>query len=126
MMAAIFWLSSLPGDSLPLPDFRFGDKLAHFLAYALLGLLIAARAPIRERLRRSPGAGMAAAAPFDWRGIAVGILYGISDEIHQYFVPMRLFSLSDAAADALGVAAGVSLAGWMRRRWKEKPVETGA
>ena len=111
-MAAIFWLSAIPGDALPLPDFRFSDKLAHFLAYALLGVLIAARAPIRERLR-----GREAAAPrFDWPGAAIGILYGVSDEIHQLYVPMRLFSVSDAAADAMGVVAGVALARWAERR----------
>jgi VanZ family protein len=110
-MAAIFWLSSIPGDTLPLPEFRFSDKLAHFLAYALLGLLIAARAPIRERR-----VGRGAAARIDWPGAAIGILYGVSDEIHQLYVPMRLFSLADIAADALGVAAGVTAARWAWRR----------
>jgi hypothetical protein len=42
-MAVIFWLSSLPGDEIPLPDFRFSDKLAHFAAYTALGLAIAGR-----------------------------------------------------------------------------------
>jgi VanZ family protein len=115
-MAAIFRLSSIPGDSLPLPDFRFSDKLAHFLAYALLGILIAARASIRDRIGGKGGGEGSAKQARDWTGIGVGILYGISDEIHQLFVPMRLFSLSDIVADALGVAAGVALCGWMAKR----------
>lgn len=110
-MAAIFWLSSIPGDTLPLPEFRFSDKLAHFLAYALLGILIAARAPLLERL-----GGRREAARFDWPGAAIGILYGVSDEIHQLYVPLRLFSLADVAADALGAMAGVAAARWAWRR----------
>ena len=109
-MAVIFRLSSLPGDEIPLPDFRFSDKLVHFAAYAALGLAIAARRSLRKRLAGvpapDPGEGEDA---FDRRGVWVGMLYGLSDEVHQLFVPLRLFSLSDFAADALGVAAGI----WM-------------
>lgn len=135
-MAAIFWLSSLPGDVIPLPGFRFSDKAAHFTAYAGLGLLIGIRHDLRRRLagRRfaagiapaaraedappGPAGGPAgpdtpeASAPprFDRRGAWIGILYGLSDEIHQLFVPLRQTSAGDFAADALGVAAGVWLA----------------
>lgn len=36
--------------------------------------------------------------------------YGISDEIHQYFVPFRVFSLEDVAADWIGSFIGVLIA----------------
>jgi VanZ family protein len=36
--------------------------------------------------------------------ITIGILYGISDEIHQFFVPGRTLSLSDMALDAIGIS----------------------
>lgn len=115
-MGVIFWLSSLPGDRIPLPDFRFGDKLVHFLAYSALGILIGARKPLRARLETGIRAAPALAA-FDFRGAAAGIAYGLSDEIHQLFVPLRLFSWADFAADALGVAAGLSGL-WLWGRWR--------
>lgn len=35
------------------------------------------------------------------------VLYGVSDELHQYFVPNRLCDLYDVLADAAGAAAGL-------------------
>lgn len=113
-MGVIFWLSSLPGDEIKLPDFRFSDKAVHFLAYAALGFLIGGRLVLREwgsapawaAVRRGP----------DFRGAAAGIFYGASDEIHQMFVPLRESGLGDFAADALGVAAGAWLSA-MAARW---------
>jgi len=34
-------------------------------------------------------------------------LYGISDEIHQYYVPQRYAELGDVLADFVGSVAGV-------------------
>jgi len=36
-------------------------------------------------------------------GIVVAVLYGILDEIHQYFVPGRAVSVDDLALDSLGI-----------------------
>jgi VanZ family protein len=121
-MAAIFWASSLPGDAIHLPGFRFSDKAAHFAAYAALGILIGLRHALLRRLEggRPGGAASYRAAPagrepvpgraaFDRAGALAGILYGLSDEIHQMFVPLRETSFSDFAADALGVLAGLYL-----------------
>jgi len=44
-------------------------------------------------------------------------LYGISDEIHQSFVPSRDAELLDVVADILGAAAGVYLYHlWVNRK----------
>lgn len=37
----------------------------------------------------------------------LSIIYGISDEIHQYFIPGRAFQLIDILLDSVGVIAGV-------------------
>lgn len=106
-MGLIFYLSSLPGDEIHLPDFRFSDKAVHFLAYAVLGGLLATRLILGRRLAAwgiLPVTGNGAGGA-DRLGPAVGILFGVSDEIHQLFVPLREFGLGDMAADALGVAA---------------------
>jgi len=36
--------------------------------------------------------------------------YGISDEIHQYFVPSRTFSLADMLANTVGSFIGAAVA----------------
>ena len=93
-MMLIFWLSSI---STP-PDLPSGvsDKGAHLLLYAGLGaLLVRAHA---GGWRRRVTLGIAATA------IAVATLYGISDEVHQYFVPPREVELRDILADAIGAS----------------------
>jgi len=40
---------------------------------------------------------------------SLSILYGISDEIHQYFVPFRYSSVMDVVADGLGASLGISI-----------------
>jgi VanZ family protein len=97
-MGIIFYLSSLPGNEIKLPNFTMSDKVVHFLAYGLLGWLIS----FRRWLTPMP-------ASINWNdkmGQITGILYAASDELHQMFVPMRESSILDWTADALGVAFG--------------------
>ncbi|MBN2310867.1 MAG: VanZ family protein [Candidatus Hydrogenedentes bacterium] len=106
----LFWLSSGPAPidvQEPFPGF---DKILHALLYAGLAALVAVG------MRRS-----GTVSP-QWALVAIPIgfaaLYGVSDEIHQAFVPTRTFDLVDIVADgagALGVL-GVLHLFWMRRR----------
>jgi VanZ family protein len=97
-MAAIFIESSIAyPPSLPS---GVSDKLAHVLLYGGLGaLLVRAQA---GGWRRPVTIGTAVAA------VVWATLYGITDEIHQQFVPPRQSELRDVLADALGasVASG--------------------
>jgi len=95
--AVIFALSSVPdlGTGLGTWDLVL-RKIAHACEFALLGAL----------LLRALG---------DERAAFVGgLLYAISDEVHQLFVPGRAGSPIDVAIDSLGVAVGVLL--WRRYR----------
>jgi VanZ family protein len=108
--ATIFWLSSRP--TLPGPEVPYFDKVAHFGAYALLGALLAFAAE-RSRLP------MAAA-------VALGVLYGASDEIHQMYVPGRSPDVLDWFADAAGVAVACFLyTRWRSRRAAAHPAAGG-
>ncbi|KHG65471.1 VanZ [Thermus sp. 2.9] len=93
-MGLLWWLSDQPQTGLGLP--HPWDKGAHFLAYALLGLLL------RLGLGR-----------FSWAFLGAAF-YGVVDEYHQSFVPGREAFGLDLVADALGAFFGAKGAG----RWE--------
>ncbi len=97
LCTGIFWQSCYASLG-PVPLFPHGDKVAHLMVYGLLAF-VAARWLSREKRNLSPGAITLLAAVF-----AIG--YGITDEIHQGFVPGRDASFLDLAADGLGAVAG--------------------
>lgn len=118
VMGLVFFLSSLPGDEVPLPSFPFSDKAAHFGAYTLLGICLFSRRFLRRSLMAvpspaSPTLGEEAPSFFSFRrpsatvtGFTAGLLFALSDELHQLLVPLREPSLADLAADAAGLLAG--------------------
>jgi VanZ family protein len=104
MMALIFVLSSQSGLKVsedPAIDKPF-RVTGHLLAYALL----AAATLVGSSWGRRPGWRDAALA------LSVSLLYGLSDELHQSFVPDRTGRLDDVATDLLGAMVGTSLA-WL-------------
>lgn len=104
MMIAIFAVSSQPGDNLPLPDIWNLDKLCHLLEYGILAATtLYALHPIPSRSRTMVAVGV----------VCFSALYGVSDEFHQSFVPLRTCHVSDVLADTLG-AALLTGAWWWR------------
>ena len=97
-MAGIFVVSSI--SVVPSLPGGMSDKLAHALLYAGLGAL-AVRALARGRWA---GVGSLALAG----SILLATLYGVTDEIHQRFVPGRQCDVVDLAADAGGAAAAAA------------------
>ena len=71
-------------------------KIAHATEYAILGALLA---------RATGGTGVA---------FVLGVVYAISDEVHQTFVAGRHGAPLDVAIDAIGVAVGIAL--WQTSR----------
>jgi len=94
---AIFIQSSLP-TSERLPAFPHSDKLLHAGAYALLGFLFY-RAFQTTRIPKTTMLLVLVSA-------LSSTVYGISDEIHQNFVPSRTFSLADMLANTVGSFMG--------------------
>jgi len=88
--AVIFAFSSVPdlGTGLGGWDLVL-RKLAHMAEYAVLGLLLA-------RAVRRPSV-----------ALILGVLYAVSDEVHQMFVAGRQGSPLDVVVDAVGVTIGV-------------------
>jgi VanZ family protein len=97
----IFYLSSLSHPEERLPNFLFeqlGDKLLHGIEYAVLALLCY-RA---FRWAAGPQAGEYAVM----LAIVATSLYGLTDELHQAYVPLRESSLADWIADTTGAVIG--------------------
>lgn len=97
----IFYVSgqSHPETHVPFVTY-FSDKLLHAAEYAVLGALC---------YRAIRGSG-----DDSWRqqaipaAILLASLYGVSDEVHQAFVPFRDSNWLDWLADTVGAAFGVA------------------
>ncbi len=94
----IFMQSSYPSPE-SVPDWPYIDKLLHIAVYALLGALLL-RAFKTLRIQHNLKLVMILSILFS-------SLYGISDEIHQHFVPFRNADFMDALADMIGSVGGV-------------------
>ena len=107
LMAVIFYLSDQPDLSTGLGIFDLvGRKVVHAGEYALLCALW------WRALRPAPGGRVALVA-----SLTVSILYAVSDEVHQSFVPGRTGTPIDVAIDAVGA----SLAALAIRRRERRP-----
>jgi len=94
--AFIFYLSSLPGNSIP--KLPVSDKLIHFFLYLGLGLLFTY---VLYGLKFFTSQVKIAIITF-----AFIALYGLSDEIHQLFVVGRDFDVLDLFVDIIGGFSG--------------------
>ncbi len=92
--AVIFWLSGKPHPGLDRFDFPGLDKIEHLVVYGGLAGLVSLG------VRRGNGPKRPAQ---QWLiPILFAALYGLSDEIHQLFVPEREFDPYDLVANATG------------------------
>lgn len=96
----IFSLSSIPGTKLPLYFFPGFDKVVHIIEYAILAFLWCR--VFRNNI---------------FLTVILCVFFGLIDEIHQLYVPMREFSLLDLSADMLGCILG-ALCLLLLRKWK--------
>jgi len=107
-MGLIFFFSAqphLPRAPAPWLDTLL-KKLGHALGYGVLAWLYL-RA-LRGHLH----------PPNSCRAVSLGLalLYGLSDEYHQTFVPGRNGTLLDVAVDGMGAGGAMLLEWWLQRR----------
>jgi len=98
---AIFYLSAQPHPEEQLPSFllkEVSDKVLHLLEYSVLGALC------YRAFRWGLNGQVAARALIN--AIIAASLYGVTDEVHQLFVPFRESSWLDWLADTIGAAIG--------------------
>lgn len=97
---AIITLSNFPQPEFIDLGFKFWDKLLHLKAFFIYGIftltaVIAIKQGIDDKNLMLVT-------------LLIGILFGLSDEIHQYFVPGRDADIWDLAADSAGVALSLT------------------
>jgi len=80
---------------------HFMRKFAHFFAYLVLGVLV------MNALSQSGVRGLRACT----FAIGICVLYAVSDEVHQLFVPGRGGQAVDVLLDSVGASVGI---GWQR------------
>lgn len=110
MMALIFFISAQPASALP--SFSWADTLVkkggHMLGYGLLAWSY--WHGLRYRIR---------ARPLAW---LLAVVYALTDELHQSFVPGRHPALVDVLFfDALGALLALALASRFIPSCKEMP-----
>ena len=94
LMGTIFYISSRPAPEIFRTQYIFSqDKFLHIGVYFALAVFFA-RAFIWE------------GKPWDrkwmWLAVALSALYGMTDEVHQAFVPERTSEIGDWIADVIG------------------------
>jgi VanZ family protein len=97
----IFYLSAQSHPEDQLPSFLLkdvSDKVLHAVEYGILSLLC------YRAFRWAAGPAVARQAVV--LAIVTASVYGITDEVHQFFVPFRESSWQDWLADTIGAAIG--------------------
>jgi len=108
-MGMIFYFSHQPGDFVQLPQLMGIDKFLHGIAYAILaGACLYGLHPITLNAGRALTAFIV---------LMFCLLFAISDEYHQAFIPGRFASVWDVAADAGGALLVVGVWYW---KWQER------
>ena len=104
----IFYLSSQSYPSRQLPSLFLGlsDKLAHGLEFGILGILLFRAFHQTHPTIASTGLAIICAGAF-----------GISDEIHQWFVPHRQADAWDVLADIFGATFFVATWVFIANQW---------
>lgn len=105
-MGLIFALSQIPGNKLPTWDIQSISlgNLLHFPVYFGLGTLWLLT------LNAWPVSGARSAA----LAITFATVFGILDEVHQHFVPLRTMDPWDAIVNFAGASTAALTWGWIR------------
>ena len=102
VMGTVFLLSHQPVSAFYELPFAGADKLVHMGVYGVMAATALFAFPDVYRVQRRKTAMMAT--------VLFCFAYGISDELHQSFVPGRDASVGDIAADTVG--ALITAVGW--------------
>lgn len=104
---AFFIASSMPAPQPPDLGLDWQDKIFHTTAFFFYGLCVQF-AVLGWNVSMSNRRACVYV-------LLIGVAYGISDEVHQAYVPSRMAEVADAIADAVGVVLSTTLLVFTRR-----------
>ena len=100
----IYWMILFIATTLPsahIPKTGINDKIEHLLGYFVLTFLLSNFLFFQNKKKVLKKFPVSAA-------LVIAALYGVIDEVHQYFIPGRLCDFYDWTADVTGaLAAGL-------------------
>jgi len=111
--ALIYYLSDQPGLAVT-PLFPQQDKVMHLAVYCVLGFLAMGTCRAGDRRHRDT---------HFWQVVALVCIYGVLDEVHQYFVPGRHSDVFDVLADVIGGLLGTSVMSLLLHRYARAGVK---
>jgi VanZ family protein len=95
---------------------KISDKIEHFFAYAVLGLLLTLALHMQNKFERLN-------SNYGFWSVVIIAIYAALDEIHQLFIPNRSGEILDWLADFLGALIASLLIRKFIKRFSE-PVST--
>lgn len=113
----LYWIVLLAATSSPtikIPTTDVSDKGYHFTAYFGLGVLLNLTLVFQNKylsLKRKNAL----------YTVLIGSIYGIFDEIHQYFIPGRSMEFLDFVADFFGLILAILFVLFLFRLFKFVP-----
>lgn len=96
-MGLIFYFSSLPAKDIP-SLFAYQDIVFHLVIYGLLAYFF-------TRALKNTYGGLTLSKTLYFT-VIFGVIYGLTDEFHQLFVPGRYMSVFDLLIDGVGSFTG--------------------
>ncbi len=107
MLGGIFYLSHQPSLEVIPPLFQYQDKVLHAGMYFILSVSMIVNRDLCRGFHPVPII------------FILGLIYAVSDEIHQSFVPGRDCSAGDVLADIVGLSIALSVYLRYHRRHKK-------
>lgn len=98
----LFILSSIPYPPPVILNVSYEDLIMHAIVYSVFGFFVARALYHQDRYLKFKENLLLFT-------FLIGTIYGISDEIHQYFVPGRVSDILDVFADVFGTLIGFAL-----------------
>lgn len=103
IMILIFFLSHQPRVMDGLPEITGLDKILHCIAYFVLAMSWIV-AFYKNKISN-----------LNLKTTILSMLYALSDEYHQTFIPTRSFEVLDLVADVFGILLAIILSRYIRR-----------
>jgi len=103
VLGGIFYLSHQPSLKVIPPLFAHQDKILHAGEYFLLFISFMVNQDICRGFHPIPSF------------FTFGVIYAVSDEIHQSYIPGRDCSAGDILADIAGLGIGLAVFLWYRK-----------